>query len=53
MVHLAIVFFIIALIAAYFGFRDIASTQTDCAKILFVIFLLLSCISVLFGWGVI
>lgn len=53
MLHLAVIFLIIALVAAYFGFRDIASTRTDWAKILFVIFLLLSAISLLFGWGVI
>ena len=53
MFNLAVIFLIIALVAAYFGFRDITSKRTDFAKILFVIFLLLSFISLLFGWGVI
>jgi uncharacterized membrane protein YtjA (UPF0391 family) len=53
MLDLAVIFLIIALVAAYFGFRDIASAATDIAQILFIIFLLLFGISLLFGLGVI
>ncbi len=41
MLRLAAVFFIIAVIAAIFGFGDIAEGATDIAKILFFVFLAL------------
>jgi uncharacterized membrane protein YtjA (UPF0391 family) len=41
MLRWAVIFLIIALVAALFGFTDIASASTDIAKILFVIFLVL------------
>ena len=53
MLHLAVIFLIIALVAAFFGFRDIASAATDLAKILFIIFLLLFFVSLLFAVGLI
>jgi uncharacterized membrane protein YtjA (UPF0391 family) len=49
MLHYAIVFFVIALIAAVFGFGGIAASAVGIAKILFVIFLILAVASFLFG----
>jgi len=39
MLHYAVVFFIIAIIAAVFGFTGIAAGAAEIAKILFYIFL--------------
>lgn len=41
MLYYAVVFFIVALIAAVFGFGGIASASAGIAQILFVIFLVL------------
>ncbi len=49
MLRWAIAFFIIAIIAAVFGFGDIADGATDIAKILFFVFLVLFVISLLFN----
>ncbi|MFG0291812.1 MAG: DUF1328 domain-containing protein [Phycisphaerales bacterium JB065] len=49
MLRWAIAFFIIAIIAAVFGFGDIAEGATDIAKILFFVFLVLFIISLLFN----
>lgn len=49
MLRWAIAFFIIAIIAAVFGFSDIAEGATDIAKILFFVFLVLFIISLLFN----
>jgi uncharacterized membrane protein YtjA (UPF0391 family) len=49
MLYWAAVFFIIALIAAVFGFTGIAVSAAGAAKILFVIFLVLAAISVVLG----
>jgi uncharacterized membrane protein YtjA (UPF0391 family) len=46
----AVVFLVIALVAAIFGFGGIAVASAGIAKILFVIFLVLFVISLLFGW---
>jgi uncharacterized membrane protein YtjA (UPF0391 family) len=40
MLHYAVVFFVIALIAALFGFGGIAAGAAGIAKILFVVFLI-------------
>ena len=40
MLHYAVVFFVIALIAAVFGFGGIAAGAVEIAKILFFIFLI-------------
>lgn len=40
MLHYAVVFFVIALIAAVFGFTGIAAGAAGIAKILFVLFLI-------------
>jgi uncharacterized membrane protein YtjA (UPF0391 family) len=46
----AVVFLIIALVAAVFGFGGIAAASAGIAKLLFVIFLVLFIISLVFGW---
>ena len=49
MLHYAVVFFVIALIAALFGFGGIAAGAIEIARILFVIFLLLFHASLIVG----
>jgi uncharacterized membrane protein YtjA (UPF0391 family) len=46
----SILFLIVALIAAVFGFGGIAAAATDIARLLFVVFLVLFVISLLLGW---
>ena len=46
----AVVFLVIALVAALFGFGGIAAASAGIAKLLFVIFLVLFIISLIFGW---
>src|SRR5439155_13402738 len=45
MLHYAVVFFVIALIAALFGFGGIAAGAVEIAKVLFFIFLVLFIVS--------
>ena len=47
MLHYAIVFFIIAIIAAVLGFGVIAGTAAMIAKVLFIVFLILAILSFL------
>jgi uncharacterized membrane protein YtjA (UPF0391 family) len=49
MLHYALVFFVIALIAAVFGFGGIAASAVQIGKILFAVFLILAVASFLFG----
>jgi uncharacterized membrane protein YtjA (UPF0391 family) len=49
MLHYAVVFLVIALIAGLFGFGIIASTAAGIAKILFVVFLVLFLVSFIMG----
>ena len=49
MLRWAIIFLIVAIIAAIFGFGGIAATATGIAQILFYIFLVLFLISLIFG----
>jgi len=49
MLRWAVVFLIIALTAALFGFTDIAAASADIAKVLFGIFLILFLASLVFG----
>ena len=51
MLYWAVVFLIIAIIAAVFGFGAIAGTAAGIAKILFFIFIVLFVVSLLFGGG--
>jgi uncharacterized membrane protein YtjA (UPF0391 family) len=49
MLHYAIVFFIIALVAALFGFGGIAAGAVGIAKLLFFVFVILAVASLLYG----
>ena len=51
MLHYALVFLVIALIAAVFGFGGIAASAVGIAKILFFIFIVLAVIAFVFGRG--
>ena len=51
MLYWAAVFFIIALVAAMFGFGGIASAAGGIAKILFYIFVILFVVSLVLGMG--
>ena len=51
MLHYAVVFFIIALIAAVFGFGGIAAGAAGIAKILFIVFLIGAVVSFLLSMG--
>ena len=47
MLYWALMFLVVALVAALFGFGGIASTATGIAQILFVVALVLSAVSLL------
>jgi uncharacterized membrane protein YtjA (UPF0391 family) len=49
MLYWAAVFFVIALIAAVFGFGGIAASAVGVAKVLFFVFLILAIVSLIFG----
>lgn len=49
MLHYAVVFFVIALVAAVFGFGGIAAGAVSIGKLLFVVFIVLAIASFLFG----
>jgi uncharacterized membrane protein YtjA (UPF0391 family) len=49
MLYYAVVFFVIALVAALFGFGGIAASAVGIAKILFIVFAVLTAASLLFG----
>jgi uncharacterized membrane protein YtjA (UPF0391 family) len=49
MLRLAVMFLVIALLAAFFGFAGVASLSWDGAKILFFIFLVLAVLSFIGG----
>ena len=51
MLHYAVTFFIIALVAAILGFGGIAGSAIEIAKILFFVFLVLSVVVFVFGRG--
>jgi uncharacterized membrane protein YtjA (UPF0391 family) len=50
MLSWAIGFFILALIAAFFGFSGIASSAAWIAQVLLVLFVIAFIISLFFGW---
>ena len=50
MLYWALMFLIVALVAALFGFGGIASTATGIAQVLFVVALVLFVISILAGF---
>jgi uncharacterized membrane protein YtjA (UPF0391 family) len=49
MLYYTVVFLVIALIAAVFGFGGIAASAAGIAKILFFAFLLIAAVSLVFG----
>jgi len=49
MLYYALVFFIVALVAALFGFGGIAAGAVEIAKVLFFIFLVLFVVSLIAG----
>lgn len=49
MLHYAVVFFVIALIAAFFGFGGIAAGAVSIAKILFFVFLAMAVVTLVAG----
>ena len=49
MLYWAVVFFLVAVVAAIFGFGGITSAALGIAKILFFVFLVLFLISLVFG----
>lgn len=49
MLYYALVFFIIAIIAALFGFGGIAAAATGIAQLLFYIFIILFLVSLIIG----
>ncbi|MEP6792107.1 MAG: DUF1328 domain-containing protein [Ramlibacter sp.] len=49
MLHYAVVFLVIALVAALFGFGGIAAGAVEIAKILFFIFVILAVVTFIFS----
>ena len=49
MLRYAVIFFIIAIIAAVFGFGGIAAGATEIAKVLFFIFIVIFLVTLLMG----
>jgi uncharacterized membrane protein YtjA (UPF0391 family) len=49
MLYWAVVFFIVAIVAAIFGFGNIAAGATTIAKVLFIVFLVVFVISLIAG----
>lgn len=49
MLHYAVIFFIVAIIAAVFGFTGIATGAAGIAKILFVLFLVGAAVAIVLG----
>ena len=49
MLHYAVVFLVIALVAALFGFGGIAAGAVGIAKILFFVFLIMAAATFVFG----
>ncbi len=50
MLRLAVLFLVIALLAALFGFGGVAAYSWEGAKILFFVFIVLAVLSALGGW---
>ncbi len=49
MLYYAVIFLLLALVAALFGFGGVAAAAVSIAKILFFVFVLLACISLIAG----
>ena len=50
MLYWAVVFLIIAIVAAILGFGVIGGVAATIAKVLFIVFLILLVLSLIFGW---
>lgn len=50
MLHWALMFLVVALVAALFGFTTVAGTAYSAAKILFFVFLVLFVVSLIAGY---
>jgi uncharacterized membrane protein YtjA (UPF0391 family) len=46
----AVVFFLIAIVAAVFGFTGLAAGAVELARVLFFVFVILALASFAFGW---
>jgi len=51
MIYWSAIFFVIAIVAALFGFGGIASGAADIGKVLFVVFLIFFILSALLGFS--
>ena len=51
MLHYAVVFFVIALIAAVFGFGGIAAGAVEIARILFFVFVIMAVVAFVISLG--
>ena len=51
MLRVALIFLVVALIAALFGFGGLAGTAMDAARIVFFVALVLFIVSAIFGYG--
>lgn len=51
MLRWAIIFFVVALVAAVFGFGGVAGEAAWIGKVLLVVFVILAVVSLLFGRG--
>ena len=51
MIYWSAIFFVIAIVAALFGFGNISEGAADIGKVLFVVFLVLFLVSALFGFS--
>ena len=51
MLHYAIVFLVIALVAALFGFGGIAAGAVEIAKVLFFVFVIMAVVAFVIGLG--
>ena len=49
MLHFAVVFFVIALVAALFGFGGVAAGAVGIAKVLFFVFVIMAVVSFIIG----
>lgn len=50
MLHYGVVFLVAALVAALFGFADIAGGSAGIARLMFIFFVFLTASSLLLGW---
>jgi uncharacterized membrane protein YtjA (UPF0391 family) len=49
MLHYALIFFLVAIVAAVFGFGDISAASASIAKVLFFVFLVVFLVTLVMG----